>query len=151
MTQKNLQNRHGRKDFETKFMVPQGEMWGGREKLYVYIYIYTHTHTYPYMYRLLCAVQCYLKSTESSVQYCVITSMGNNLRNNRCMSVYNWFTLLQHVHPKRTQLSLSQLYLNKIYFLERGKQPASQEGWLGWGKVINHVRSCEGNERSEHL
>jgi len=33
MIQKNLQNRHRLKDFETKFVVTKGEMWGGRDKL----------------------------------------------------------------------------------------------------------------------
>jgi len=30
---KNLQNRNRLKDFETKFMVTKGEMWGERDKL----------------------------------------------------------------------------------------------------------------------
>ena len=33
MIQKNLQNRIRLKDFETKFMVTKGEMWGGWNKL----------------------------------------------------------------------------------------------------------------------
>ena len=31
--QKDLLNRNRIKDFETKFMVTKGEMWGGRDKL----------------------------------------------------------------------------------------------------------------------